>query len=218
MVRLSHRDMLPEERVRLEDYARRESLVGGGWSSHGAAVLILLLGSFLAGILFFGLPLTLLVGSRPGTHLHDLLLFLPGIVMLVGGGGWSVVYYLRGSWRVSRELLEDLDYDRVEVIEGRVDRALVIEAGSNTAWLLDMGEEVLLLRAEVVPNASPRTFPGREVRVVRCKHSGLVLKADTEGPALAPLGRVKAGGVTPLESARFDGAIEDVCRRAVVAA
>ena len=138
--------------------------------------------------------------------------------MLLVGGTWSVSYYVRGSWRVRRELLDDLDYGRVEVLSATVIDAWVIDAACGPRWLLDLGDEVLLLAASVAPKATARTFPGRKLEVVRCKHSGLVLALEAGGPALAPTGRVRAVEVTPVESARYEGALEDVCQRAVLAA
>jgi len=218
MARLTHRDMTSEERRRVERAASEESVVDAGWSSRSVAVLILLSGSFVAGLLLFGLPVTLLMGSTVGAGVRDALLFGPGLATLLVGGSWSVTYYVRGSWRVRRELLDDLEYGRVEVLRATVIDAWVIDASAGLRWLLDLGDEVLLLAASAAPNATTRTFPGRRLEVVRCKHSGLVLALAAGGPALAPTSRVRAVEVAPVESARYEGALEDVCQRAVLAA
>lgn len=213
MARLTHRDMTDEERARVERAADVESAVAPGWSSHTVAVMILLLGSFVMGLLFFGLPATYLVGENAGHQVQDMVLFVPGLLTLLIGGSWSVLYYERGSWRVRRELRDDLDYGRVEVLQATVEDAWVIDGSGGTTWLLDVGEEVLLLAPSAAPAAPPRTFPGRRLHLVRCKHSGLVLGLDVAGPALTPTGCLRAGEVTSLESARFEGTLEDVCRR-----
>lgn len=218
MARLSHRDMTPEERGRVERAASEETVAGAGWSSRSVAVMILLSGSFVAGLLFFGVPATLLLGPEPGTAARDAVLFGPGLVALLVGGSWSVSYYVRGSWRVRRELLDDLDYGRVEVLRATVLDAWVIDASAGPRWLLDLGQEVLLLAASAAPSVTARVFPGRRLEVVRCKHSGLVLALEADGPALAPTGRVRADEVTSLESARYEGALEDAWQRATRAA
>jgi hypothetical protein len=218
---LDHRDMTPVERSHVERAAHLERVSAPSWSSHTVAVLILLSGSFVAGLVLFGLPFSFLVLSDATRQVRDLVLFVPGLVTMLLGGSWSVVYYLRGSWRVRRELLDDLEYGRVEIVTGVAREAWVIDGAQGGTWLLDLGEEVLLLASSAVPEATPRTFPGRRLRVVRCKHSGLVLELSHGGPALAPSGRLRQGTVVPpteLESARYLGPLDEVCRAALQAA
>ena len=106
------------------------------------------------------------------------------------GGSWSVVYYLQGSWRVRPELLEDLDYGRVEVVYATAREAWVVDAPHGLGWLLDLSDEVLYLGPGVASGAARRTFPGRRVTLVRGKHSGIVLELEAEGPPLASSGRM----------------------------
>ena len=67
MVRLQHRDMTQDERQRVERAAHLERIAEPGWSSYTVAVAILLSGSFVAGILLFGVPGALIFPTRgPG--------------------------------------------------------------------------------------------------------------------------------------------------------
>ena len=221
MASLSHRDMTSEERARVERAAHQERVAEPGWSSHSVAVMILLSGSFVLGILLFGVPASFMVATEAPGRVRDAVLFVPGLVTMTVGGSWSVVFYLRGSWRVRRELIDDLEYGRVEILEGTAHDAWVVDGSSGTTWLLEVGDEVLLLAPSAVPKAPRRTFPGRRLRVVRCKHSGLVLHLEMDGPALAPTGRMQVGEVVlpmELESARYDGPLDEVCRLKFAAA
>jgi hypothetical protein len=216
MALLTHRDMTGQERDRVECAAHVESTVGPAWSSHTVAVMILLSGSFVVGLLLFGLPAAFLVGESAESHVRDAVLFVPGLLTLLLGGSWAVLYYERGEWRVRPELLDDLDYGRVEVLQATVGDAWALDGGGGTTWLLDVGEEVLLLAPSVVPAATPRTFPGRQLHLVRCKHSGLVLGLDLVGLPLTPTGCVRVEELTSMESARLEGGLEEACRRAVL--
>ena len=160
MTSLRHRDMTPPERARVERAAHQERVTEPGWSSYTVAALILLSGSFVAGILLFGVPATFVFpGGAKEEVTRDVMLFVPGLITMAFGGTWSIVYYVRGTWRVRRELLDDLDYGRVEVLEGTAKDAWVIDGPAGTTWLLDLGEEVLLLAPSAIPGATPRTFP-----------------------------------------------------------
>ena len=208
---LEHRDMTDDERASLEREVRMSRGPRPGWSSTTVAVAILVAGSFVLGLLLFGLPATYLFQPEEGTRTAQAALFLPACATLVVGGSWSIAYYLRGSWRISPALLEDLDYGRVEVLRGRVDEAWVVDDPEGTTWLLDFGEEILLVGPPATRNVSPRTFPGRMVELVRCKHSGLVLHWETDGPPLAPSGRLRADDrAIGIESARYGGSLPEV--------
>lgn len=218
MASLSHRDMTPEERARVERAVQEERGVEPGWSSLTVAAAILLSGSFVAGVVFFGLPVAMLVVDSAPSVVRDRALFLPGVATMLVGGSWSIVYYARGAWRVPRELREDLEYGRVEVLQGLARDAWVVDGVGGTTWVLDLSDEVLILAPSACPAASPRTFPGRRLRIVRCKHSGLVLDLAADGPALAPSGRLRGGVAGSLESRRCEGPLEEASRGVVAAA
>lgn len=207
MVEIEHRDMTRAEREALRQEARSSRGVRPGWSSSTLAVFMLLLGSFVVGLIFFGLPISRLAEPQD----HHVALLGPALVTVLFGGTWSTTYYLRGSWRVSPRLLEDLDYGRVEVLRGRVVEAWVVDDPRGTTWLLDLGDGVIAVGPPASDPISPRTLPGRHVELVRCKHSGLVLRLETSGAPLAPSARLRCRErELGIESARFDGALEDV--------
>ena len=100
-------------------------------------------------------------------------------------------------------------------MEATASDAWVVDDSDGTTWLLDLGDEVLRLAPSAVPDSPRRTFPGRRLRLVRCKHSGLVLDLEVDGPALAPSGRMRPEEVAlgaDLESSRYEGVLEDVRR------
>jgi len=105
-------------------------------------------------------------------------------------------------------------------VDGGAQEAWTVDGPEGPTWLLDLGHYVLLLSPSAVPEAAPRTFPGRRVHLVRLKHSGIILELELDGPALAPTGRLRAGDVSPpehLESARYEGALEEVCTQRLAA-
>jgi len=211
MADLLHRDMTRSERDALEHEARVAREVRGGWSSTTLAIAVLLTGSFVLGLLLFGLPAQVLVGGDEDPSTEQAVLLLPAIATMAIAGGWSVCTYLRGSWRVDPRLLEDLDYGRVEVIRGEVREAWVVADPSGSTWLLELEDLVLAIGPPASRDVSPRTLPGRRIVLVRCKHSGLVLRWETSGTPLAPSGRLRhEEGALGIESARFEGSLGEV--------
>lgn len=207
MVEIEHRDMTRAEREALQHEASVSCGVPAGWSSGTLAVLMLFLGSFVVGLIFFGIPLSHLAEPED----HQAALLAPAVFSLLLGGGWSTTYYLRGAWRVSPRLLEDLDYGRVEVLRGIVVEAWVVDDTRGTTWLLDIADGVIAVGPPASTHISPRTLPGRHVELVRCKHSGLVLRLETSGPPLAPSTRLRCRErELGIESARFEGGLEEV--------
>lgn len=205
---LQHRNMSPGERAALEHEARG-ARVRPGWSSTWIAIAVLLAGSFVAGLLLFGVPASA-VFAKEGRE-QTIALLVPAVLTMVFGGGWSILYYLGGSWRVSPRLLEDLEYGRVEVLRGEVREAWVVDDPSGTTWLLELGDLVLLVGPPASRGISPRTLPGRRIELVRCKHSGLVLHWECEGPPLAPKGRMRSDErELGIESARYEASLSEV--------
>ena len=175
------------------------------------AAAVLMGGNFLLGVLLFGVPATWVLDPEEGSRSAHLTLLVPAVCTSVLTGAWSIAYYLRGSWRVSPRLLDDLDYGRVEVVAGRVQEAWVVDDPDGTTWLLDLGELVVVVGPPATGGVSPRTFPGRRIELVRCKHSGLVLHWSTDGPPLAPSGRLKSGErVLGIASARYEATLPEV--------
>lgn len=218
---LSHRDMTDPEREKVESTAREERRARGTWSSLTVATLVLFLGSFVCGLVLFGVPAQLLMGNGAPQEIQDAALFGPAFITAVIGGPWSLCYYVRGSWRVRRELIDDLEYGRVEVIQGSVEDAVIVDSAGGALWLLDVGDEVLVLDADCLDSHEEDVFPGRSMRLVRCKHSGLVLDFDAAGPRFSASGRWEAKELSRdgrWESARLEGQISDVLERECVAA
>lgn len=212
MSRIEHRDMGPDERAQVEHAAWAG--LDRGWSSKVVAAAMLLGGSFVAGVVLFGLPATALLRPEAGSREGHLTLLGPAVATMLFAGTWSVSYYLRGVWRAQPQILEDLDYGRVEVLHGTVRDAWVVDDEEGTTWLLDLGDEVLVLAPGVAAGATSRTFPGRGLELARCKHSGLVVGFSASGPALAPTRRLRGSEVAlalGAESVRLDGALEEVC-------
>lgn len=208
MFRIEHRDMSPAERRIVESEAEAARRERSGGSSRPVAVGLLILGSFFVGLVFFGLPFSTIVDPRD----RDLAIFGPALASMLVGGTWSTIYFLRGRSRWSLPLYEDLEYGRVEVIEGRVSEAWIVQDTRGfTWWLLEVDEWVLVVGPPASGAVPARTLPGRDVNLVRCKHSGLVLGFTTHGARLAPRSRL-LGSERPLgiPSARFEGALEDV--------
>lgn len=200
--------MSPAERRVVESEAEAARRQRSGWSSPSLAVGLLVLGSFFVGLVFFGLPFSTLVDPRD----QDLAIFGPAFASMLVGGTWSSIYYLRGRSPSSLPLYEDLEYGRVEVIEGRVNEAWIVQGTRGDIWwLLEVDEWVLVVGPPASGAVPARTLPGREVNLVRCKHSGLVLQFTTHGARLAPRSRL-LGSERPLgiPSARFEGALEDI--------
>lgn len=213
MSQIEHRAMTLEEeaRVRGETWAGAGS--SSGWSSRRMAIAILLGASFIMGLLLFGLPAVVLLDLQEGSREARLALVVPGVVTMVVAGVWSVAYYLRGEWRAHKDLLEDLDYGRVEVVDGALREAWVVEDEQGTTWLLELDQCVLVLAPGVPQLSESGVFPGSHIHLVRCMHSGMVLDLALHGSPLAPSARFRGLALpsVPLsESARYTGSLEEV--------
>ena len=75
-----------------------------------------------------------------------------------------------------------------------------------------LGQDVTVV-TETPHGGAEETFPGRRLRMVRCKHSGLPLELSIEGPPFPPSSRYRGLDLPQarnVHSARFEGGLDEV--------